>query len=414
MKLLNKTNRINLLISAFMLILSGYIVFILINNEINNDLNEKLYFNTLRIVEKLKVGKKVESIKPIIEIDMLKSKKNCIVIKDTNIYDDIEKDIELMREVSTSTNINGRYYKITVRHTIFEADDIVKSIFISLVFTLTLILIFSYIVTKKTFSFIWQIFYKNLKTLKEFKIDSHHKIEFVNSKIDEFDELFKSLLTYINKSQSDFKQIKEFSENASHEIQTPLAILQTQIEELIQEPNLSLTISSKLQTSIKAISRLSKINKLLLLLTKIENDIFAEKSKIVISQLINNAIDESEDLIQFKKLDLCLDIDEAIEINVNPFLFEIFISNLLSNAIKHNYESGNISINLSANELLFSNTSLNDITNPSCMFNRFAKSDSSNDSLGMGLSIIKTICERYDWKISYFIENNIHFLKIVF
>ncbi|NJE06811.1 sensor histidine kinase, partial [Thermococcus sp. M36] len=147
------------------------------------------------------------------------------------------------------------------------------------------------------------------------------------------------------KAQQDFNSLKQFTENASHELQTPLAIIRTKFDLLIQAETLTQQQIEALQSANDALQRLSNLNKSLLLLTKIENKQFEEKVTINLKELIENKLIQLSELIQNKNIHVTYSLEE-ITINMNSDLAEILLNNLLVNAIKHNVPNGEIIINL--------------------------------------------------------------------
>jgi len=214
--------------------------------------------------------------------------------------------------------------------------------------------------------------------------------------------------------RSDFRAMKEFSENASHEMQTPLAIIRSKLEVLLQDPQLSQTISAEVHAALNAVQRLSRMNQALLLITKIEHGQFSEVHEILVGDVIHRQLDELSELMRLKELKVNWERNEAVTVHAHPELSEILISNLVGNAIKHNAKKGEITIDVHPGGFSITNTSPSVVSQPSEMFRRFSKADASSTSLGLGLSISEKICHRYGWRITYSTNGNKHTVSVNF
>ena len=161
-----------------------------------------------------------------------------------------------------------------------------------------------------------------------------------------------------------------------------------------------------------AVNRLTRLNKSLLLLTKIENRQFSETESVQLNQLIEEKIIQFADLISARNITIEKDIQPA-ELKMNHQLAEIIINNLLINAINHNHENGSITISLEHDELMISNTGSSLKVDPEKVFERFRKSGHS-EGLGLGLAIVKQICDRYNFIIRYSQNEDLHIIRLVF
>ena len=217
----------------------------------------------------------------------------------------------------------------------------------------------------------------------------------------------------IEKNTAIYKSQREFVENAAHELQTPLALFQTKIDTLTQ---LDLTEEqSLLVTSLNTdVSRLNRLNKNLLLLSKIDNESFLEKSNIVLNDYITKHLDFFTEQANAKNLTIVTDFTSTLSITGNPALTEVLINNLFLNAIRHNEKNGKIIITTLNNELIFSNTGQNAPLKIEKLFNRFSKTNPSSQGNGLGLAIIKKIAELNNWKINYNFQDNLHHFSVKF
>ena len=209
----------------------------------------------------------------------------------------------------------------------------------------------------------------------------------------------------------DYEEIKSFTENASHEIQTPLSIIKSRLE-LLSQSDLSEDQMNTIQSVYEATNRLSKLNQSLILLTKIDNQQFSESEEVNMSILINKHLSNYEELISAKLITIKKNIRDNVKININETLAEILVSNLITNAIKHNIDKGVIEIILTGHQISISNTGIPLQSESSELFERFKKDKVSSESLGLGLSIVKKICERYGFTVTYHYSDLLHTVSI--
>jgi signal transduction histidine kinase len=256
-------------------------------------------------------------------------------------------------------------------------------------------------------------FHQTLRAIKGFRVSNTAPLELQESNIREFEELNTLMLDMTDKIKDDYRNLKEFTENASHEIQTPLAIIKSKVELLIQS-SLNDEQMQHVQSIYEVSNRLSKINKALLLLAKIENQQFQQTQTIDLRQLVEKHLQNFQELIEMKNIYLKTEINSSAQIELNPILADMLISNLLSNAIKHNYQEGEIIVGLSQNVLKINNTGKTDGVKGEAMFERFKKGNNVSNSVGLGLSIVKKICDVNHINIVHLYKEDVHEFLLTF
>ena len=334
--------------------------------------------------------------------------RNIQILKDTTSFDKRENEIIPMRILTFSFKNQQNHYLIRLSKSLIERDELREVIGRFIVILLGLFVIVLFWLNRVISSSVWLPFYEILSKTKGFKVSQNQPLSFAKTNILEFDDLQKVLQEMTDKISTDYHALKEFTENASHEIQTPLAIIRSKLENLIQSENLQETDMKAIQTVYEAAGRLSKLNQSLLLLTKIDNQQFQTKEPINLSQTIENQIINFEDFITGKQISITKNLDTAVELSINPTLLDILISNLLINSIKHNLRNGTISVVLTHKKLTIQNTGESLVNSPNDFFGRFKKHNTESDSLGLGLAIVKKICDTNNLKIDYQYQNNLH------
>jgi signal transduction histidine kinase len=248
--------------------------------------------------------------------------------------------------------------------------------------------------------------------MRQFNLSSKRYETTELSSIDEFRDLDTAVRNMTDKIVKDYNTLKTFADNASHEMQTPLAIIRSKLDLLIQGQNLDEAQVRQLQDIYDGTGRLTRLNQSLLLLSKIENNQFTEVRTVELKRLLEDKLLQVEDILQAKQIRLDTDLQPA-SIALNEYLAEILINNLLHNAIRHNVPDGNIDIRLRKDELEIGNSGERHGFDGGEIFERFKKGDRSEGS-GLGLAIVKQICDNYGFRINYSYGNGFHLFKIGF
>ena len=421
MQLNEKIARTYLILSILIFALSGVMLYFVLTSVMNNRLDQQLLYVKEVIAKRIKYDYDIplfEEPEELTEIENRVYPRDTIIYKDTLIFHAIEgvegaEEYEKYRQLTAYETLQGQRYKLITRNSLVRNQDFILIITLSTVIIILLLLTGLWVLNIQIAKNIWKPFYMNLDRLKTFSIQDQNPIELEPSNVEEFKELNRSIKNLTLKLHSDFNNLKEFSENASHEMQTPLAIMQSKIELLLQSAKLTKVQSEQLQSIYQAGQRLSKLNKTLLLLAKVENQQFSSKEEVSLKTIIEKQLENYEDFIINKNIKINTDLSDKT-ISTNTVLAETLISNLFSNAIKHNIQDGTIDITYIRDILIFSNTGNILQQDPQNLFNRFKKASTRKDSLGLGLAIVKKICDVNDWQISYSNEKNMHQISILF
>jgi signal transduction histidine kinase len=232
-------------------------------------------------------------------------------------------------------------------------------------------------------------------------------LHFPSTNTEEFAFMNESLGMAAKKAEEDYLLLKEFTENASHELQTPLSIIRSKLEMLIQEEDLSHRQSEIVRSAFAAIKKLSRLNQSLLLLTKIGNQQFNDLEDVRLDEKIENKLGQFRELWQTSGIEVSSRLSPAI-IRASPELIDILLNNMFSNASNHNIPHGDIDIALESRQLTISNTGLSVPLDARRVFTRFYKGEQHTGHNGLGLSIIKQICEVTTLRPSYQFSGNRH------
>lgn len=417
MKLFSKYNRINVA-STVIIFLLGSIAFAIllryvIINQVDEDLkiekNEVLtYINRFNhLPSVIEVNDQYTTYTPINKPTDKKGK-----VYNKEVYNRYEHEKELHRTIEFPINVNNSWYCVSVSKSLEGTDDLIQTIIAITVTIILLILAATFLINRIVLRKLWKPFYSTLQTMQQFNINSSEKLNFNVTQIEEFTYLNTILNNALSKAQHDYQTLKEFTENASHELQTPLAVIQSKLDILIQNEKLSEAESQAIQGAYNSLQSLSRLNQSLLLLTKIENKQFNKQSDIDIKKLLEDKINQFRELWKARNIQTDINLSPAT-IKGNTHLIEILFNNLLSNATKHNITNGSIQLLLNIS-LQIINAGNNQPLDEKQLYKRFSKQNSASENHGLGLSIIQQICIASNFTCTYnFILPNKHSFIII-
>lgn len=334
-------------------------------------------------------------------------------IKDTDIYDTASDSFIPFRYIYAKGNtLEKKGYIITIYQAITEKNELLRDISLYLFFLFFSLLLISILINYLIARNLWKPFYDSVRIAGKFDIQSDSPLDLPETDILEFNQLNEVFDTMTRKMRDDYLNLKEFGENASHEIQTPLAIIRSKTDLLMQQKNLNKESINLLKSINEATTRLYKLNQGLLLISKIENQVFHEKKKISLRQIVETGLNNYNEIMQLKNIKVEVDVINEAYVVMNEVLAEVMISNLLSNAVRFNIDGGFIKCSIDNRYFTLTNSGSPMKTNPDDLFRRFHKNSENPQSVGLGLSIVKKITDSYGMVITYKCNDSIHELKL--
>lgn len=333
-------------------------------------------------------------------------------IKDTLLYNENSGAFLPYRQLYFTIEYKNRLHLVNVNQQTFEFGDLLYVLIGSILALFLLFFVFTYLVDFYLKKKVWSPFNDTLEKLDDYDLEIGRNLSLTNSGIKEFDKLNEVVNKMVGKINSDYENTKNFSEDISHEMQTPLAIIKSRIDIIRQEHTLDKDSIVSLSVISNAVSRLSNLNKSLLLLTKIRNDQFQDIVKVNVKQVITDFLENIEELIEAKAITVDIACDDLF-IDMDLTLSDILISNLLVNAIRHNTNEGFVKIQLSDDKLIIENSCLPQ-ENKENLFDRMV-SNKSKDSIGLGLNLVKSICDKNGFDVAYsFPKDRVFRIEIIF
>ncbi|WP_029279409.1 sensor histidine kinase [Pedobacter borealis] len=415
MKLSNRYNKANILTSIVVLIITGIIYYVVIHFILTEKLDRDLAVEENEINQYVNTFHKLPL--PASYLDQQISYKTLSGIiserefLNTIYFNPKERENEPGRSLITVVHLDGKTIEVTITKSRVESEDLIRIILlitlgITVVLLLSLLLINRFVLSR-----LWRPFYSTLNRMKAFEVTRMDTIEQELTKIDEFNELNKSVNAMAERVRQDYKELKSFTDNASHEMMTPLAVINSKLDSLLQTESFTEQQGALLEDIYHATGRLSRLHQSLLLLAKIENNLIPDFQNIELKEMTEAKSRQFQELLEKDGLVLTEKL-VPVEIKMSRYLADILLNNLFSNAVRHNVSGGHIHIQLDQQALTISNSGKASHLQTK-IFDRFSKSVDS-EGMGLGLAITKQICNLYGFRIDYHEESGEHVFTVYF
>lgn len=418
MRLLTKTT-LNLLSISLFIYLFGVIAFyyslrIQVDSNVNREM-EKRKFSLIRQMEEAHSSvNQPPNRNEMVEVVAVNKALSTDHYTDTLIYNKEEQKYQLYRQLSFGESVNNQSYNIQIFKSLEETDVLIVRIVLIITILVILLIIALLVVNRYSSRRVWGVFYDTIGKINNFDLNSHEAFALQESDVKEFSDLNRVLESMTERIKNDYLNLKEYTENASHEIQTPLAIISAKLELLLQSGEMNEKQYKALADAYEASIRLSKYNSTLILLAKIENKQFPESTEVSPVKILNDLLENLEDLINDKKIEVVKLVKPGISLKMNRYLAEMLIVNLMRNAVRHNLTGGKIIVELDENHFQIANTGPERPLDENLLFKRFFKSSASPESLGLGLAIVQKICTLYGFGVSYQFTDQLHCMTVNF
>ena len=423
MKLLEVTLRNFLLILFSVLTVWAILLYIFLSSSITANQDSQLEERKKTLIEFLnqnrdQIGRisQMDTNVGLREVNVLTYSTMLDTFKDTLLSTKVSSNPIKFRQLTTryrNPDTNS-HYQLSIYSQKVDDNILFKNLILGVVLFFFGILIFLYFFNKLMLTKIWKPFELTLSKLKNFDLQKHDIIEYEPTSILEFNELNKAVENLTIKSKKAFESQKHFVENTSHEIQTPLAVIKNKIELAFQNPELTESNIKILLEINEAANKLSKMNKTLLLLSRIENNQYVEQHDVNISSLTRKILGYFEDKIDAKRLIINQDIAPSIHVKGNKLMLEILITNLIKNAVYHNIEDGFIDVRVINNMLVIKNSGEEINNSQENFFKRYNSGIKESSSTGLGLSIINKICDVNNYKLNFHFFKSTYLMEVEF
>ena len=417
-KLLQKTLNYYFIYAVIILITVGPLFYIVSNILYEDDANEDLYAIKKQFDKFTKDDLTIKDItlwnKFNRDVNLQKfNGQNKDSVFEHSYYDALNKENEPFRVLNSPVKIEGKWFTFSAKINMVEKENLIGSTAILFILLLLLLIIGFFIITNIISKKLWQPFYVALDKMEQFEIDKSTSVKLIQSTTEEFNRLNNAIDSLIYKNSNIYQSQREFIENAAHELQTPIAIFKGKLENILQRKDLNSEQYKLIEDLDNTTTRLVRLNRNLLVVSKIDNNTYNKIEKINLNEIINNQLNFFSEQALSKKISITTELEEVL-VNSNHILAEMLISNLFLNTINHNVHKGKIFVKLTKDRIIFSNTGALLPLQTEKMFERFSKSNPTSQGNGLGLSIIKKIADTNHWAINYHFKENFHTFEIVF
>ncbi len=333
--------------------------------------------------------------------------------RSVGFYNKSEDENESIRQLEFTIAANNKLYDVIVNQSEAETEDLLKLIILVTVGMIGVILLSNYLVNRKLVVRLWKPFYNTIDNIKDYHLTIQQPLQLTKEPIDEINLLNESLNKMTLRIHQDYLALKTFTENASHEMQTPLAVIRLKVEALLQENEGNEKSIKQLSAIEDASLKLSRLHQSLLLLTKLEHGQFQANEPVDLQAIIRAKLEEKQELIISRQIFLVVNI-EPVALSFHPHLAEILVNNLLNNAIRYTPSGGAVEIQLTPVSLSVSNSAMGASLDTAKVFSRFYKAEQATDGTGLGLAIIREICMVAGFTVGYRFTNEKHDFTIYF
>lgn len=421
MKLLTYTSRVQLLFFLILFGIFSILFYLVLNWNVLQNVDEVLYNRKNNLLAYLEENPEApfKEDNPLDDFTFYTVAETVFQesyesYSDTLIYEPVDNEFDEYRKLTTFAKLQGEHYRLEIIKPHLEAAEMISTIAITLG-SLFLGLVLSFYLFQRFISRkIWKPFFGILEKIRLFRLDKQEPQELPSTYIDEFRMLNEAVNELTRKNKEVFENQKQFIEDASHELQTPLSIIQSKLEALVSRTTLTAEQAAIVDSIIGSTQRLKKLNKTLLLLAKIENSQFLMTDEVNVNGIIGRSLEYYDEQKNILNIKMKINIRKRVVISGNKMLTEILIQNLLKNAFLHNVEDGMVDIKLDKKQLVVTNSGNQKSISQKRLYQRFNKSSNNPESWGLGLSIAFKIADKSNWKLKYNFEGNQHIFTIYF
>lgn len=409
---------------ALTVILTGWAIFfyVAVMDEVNDEVDDALEDYSETIIIRALAGEELPStsiasnnqyfLKEVTED--YAGHRDDIIYKDSMVYIPEKRETEPARILTTIfKDDDDRYFELTVATPSIEKDDLKEAITGWIIFLYFILLLIIIIIT------VW-VFYQNMRPLytllhwlDKYRIGTKNEPLQNETNVSEFRKLNEAAIRYAERSEQMFEQQKQFIGNASHEMQTPLAICRNRLEMLMEDESLSEGQLEELIKTLQTLEHITKLNKSLLLLSKIENGQFTETAQVEVNVLLKQYLADYEEVYEYRGIETTLHEEDSFHITMNETLAVVLFTNLLKNAFVHNVEGGRIHIVITSHSVTFRNTAVKEALDTAHIFERFYQGGKKKEgSTGLGLAIVDSICKIQSLGLRYYYQAGEHCFEV--
>ncbi|HCY01461.1 MAG TPA: hypothetical protein DG754_15090 [Bacteroidales bacterium] len=414
-RLLTKTTFIYLLFILVAFFATAIFIIRSTNNFFDED--SEVYFNRRerRLVKYIEEDHKdLSKVHDLVRVDGNTSivAEHYPQFKDTTMVASQMDDPMLFRSKTILVETSKGRFVYTMHKNINDFDKFRHGILRTIINTFIVLALMLTLFSLFLSGFLFRPFHQLLALMSRYKIGDNLKLPSVKTSTSEFIKMQVLVQNMICRIEGDYKKLKEYTENMAHEMQTPLAIIRSKTEVFISDEELMGRYASTVKVIYDEATHLSNLGSTLNLLTKIENGEYNRVEVLKTFSIITRHIETVKEMFGLKKLRLEVDLDETHTLSLDPVLFDVMFKNLLKNVLRYTPANHPVRISTSNGNLTISNYGEPLSFDSSKIFNRFIRSRNEKSSLGLGLALVKQICDLNHLKITYTFANHHHSFTI--
>jgi signal transduction histidine kinase len=412
------------LLGGILVVLSGwaFVFYWCMMQEVNDEVDDSLEDYSELIIMRSLAGKELPSNDSgsnnqyfLQEVDATYARsKETICYRDSMIYIAEKKETEQARILITIfKDKNDRFYELSVYTPTIEKQDLRGAIFYLLVGLFASLLVAILFINIWVFRRSMKPFYQLLEWLENYRLGKGNEKLQIDTNTVEFRKLNDAVSRFATHSEEVFEQQKQFIGNASHEIQTPLAVCQNRLEMLMEDETLAEEQMVEIVKTYQTLEYVSKLNKSLLLLSKIDNSQYADSKEINLNEVLHRYVEDYQEVYHYRSITLDLQEQGIFRVWMNETLAVVLITNLLKNAFVHNVDEGSIRIEVSSSGIRFGNSAPGSDLDGTRIFERFYQGNKKKEgSMGLGLAIVDAICRQCGLQIRYRFAQDMHWFEL--
>lgn len=417
MKLFTRYNRINIIASVIIFLCGSVAFYFVLDHVLVTQLDRSLQTEQAEIIQYTKEHNLLPEI--------INTRDQRIYFLPVNVpvheekflshegWNPLVKARERERELVFGIRLNEKNYKVAIIKSQEQNKDFLKLLVMIAAAMIAGILLAGYLINWLVLKRLWQPFYHSIRQIQDYNLQ-RQQFHLPATDIDEFNLLNTTLGAMAERVETDYRILKEFTGNAAHEMQTPLALVAANTESLIQDETVLKNHYQAIANIDNAAKRLSRLNQSLLLLAKIENRRFGLNEKVAWKTLLTQRLKDLEELVTAQQLQVTVNAIHSTTL-FHQYLADMLLTNLLGNAIRYNSKGGSIIIALDENALVISNTSPLPALDPAKIFTRFYRHpETRTEGSGLGLSIVQQVCNEAGYTIHYQYTGNLHVFSVLF
>ncbi len=414
-KLLTKTTFIYLIFTFIAFFSSAVFLTNETDEFIEGRLENRFRRYARHIEHHIQAGKGIDRLPPSVRIWRLASPADPSAYpaySDTLIYNAEMDELQRFRKKTILLNIEGHFYRVEMVKAVEDflrlRDDIFGSLIPAFILLALGIVLFNYLLS----GYFFRPFNKILDVMKTYKVGRNKTVSRVPTSTAEFHRMQELFHKMIDRIEYDYRHLKEYTENMAHEMQTPLSIVRSKVEILMADDALMPKHAQTVKTIYDETNHLSKLSQTLNLITRIENGEFSNFKEIKTKDVIEKHVSAVRELAHLKLLSIETDLSENHYFYMDPFLLDMALKNLLRNAINYGQTEGPVRICTNSDQLSISNYGPPLDIPEEKMFERFYRKTNRQKSTGLGLSLVKKVCDVSLLNLEYRYHDGQHFFYI--